>query len=66
MGNPVISVDMEPENHALLYNTLGKDNNYILFDVLIKKYINKCLFEIVCFILQKNSFILRVNFIKCK
>ena len=24
MGNPVISVDMDPENHALLYNSLGK------------------------------------------
>ena len=25
MGNPVISVDMDPHNHALLYNSLGKD-----------------------------------------
>ncbi len=24
MGNPVISVDANPQNHALLYNSLGK------------------------------------------
>ena len=37
MGNPVISVDMDQQNHALLYNSLGKDNNYILFDVFLTR-----------------------------
>ena len=31
MGNPVISVDANPQNHALLYNSLGKKD--------IKRYI---------------------------
>ena len=35
MGNPVISVDANPQNHALLYNSLGKF--YTLFNAATDK-----------------------------
>ena len=31
MGNTVISVDPNPENHVLLYNSLGKSKSWLLF-----------------------------------